>query len=231
MSEARSNPFPVDPEVLADPEARAYRTRVLLIVSVIACLAASQTVYALAIGNRFLLKDGIDWVYDVILWLVALAIFGRGRRAEEVAALGVGLVMLVAGSHTAYDLWDKIVTGRRAETWVAGWSAFTAIGLALFVVALMLRFRRNDNPLMTATWLSSRNDAISTTAFATVGFAARVSPSQLPEIVLDIFLIGLAFQAAGAIFLSVRRNSGRREPSLQQEADGQGRNKIASSGP
>lgn len=230
MSEARVHPFPVDPGIPVDPEARAYRRRVLLIVSVIACLAASQTLYALAIGNRFLLKDGIDWVYDVILWLVALAIFGRGRRAEEVAALGVGLVMLVAGSHTAYDLWDKVATGRRAETWVAGWSAFTAIGLALFVVVLMLRFRRNDNPLMTATWLSSRNDAISTTAFATIGFVARVSPSQGPEILLDIFLIGLAFQAAGAIFLSVWRDAQRQRPPLQREADGQVSNKIASSG-
>lgn len=187
-------------------DALSYRRRVFLIVAVIASLSASQTIYALTIGNRFLLKDGIDWIYDVILWLVALAVFGRGRRFEEIAALGIGLVMLVAGAHTAYDLWDKIVTGRRAEMLVAGWSAFTAIGLALFAMALMLRFRRADNPLMTATWLSSRNDAISTTAFATVGFAARVAPSQMPEILLDIVLIGLSFQAAGAIFLSVRRD-------------------------
>lgn len=191
------------------PENGRYRRRVFLIVGVIACLAAGQTLYALSIGNRFLLKDGIDWIYDVILWLVALAVFGRGRRLEEIAALGVGGVMLIAGLHTGYDLWDKIVTGRRAETWVAGWSAFTAIGLALFVVGLMLRFRNADNPLVTATWLSSRNDAISTTAFALVGFFARVSPSQMPEILLDLFVIGLSFQAAGAIFLKVRRDWGR----------------------
>lgn len=190
----------------SEPDARAYRARVFAIVGIIASLAAGQTLYALVIGDRFLLKDGIDWIYDVILWLVALAVFGRGRRFEEIAAVGVGLVMLVAGLHTAYDLWDKIVTARRAEVWVAGWSAFTAIGLALFVVGLMLRFRGADNPLVKATWLSSRNDAISTTAFATVGFAARVSSSQGPEILLDIALVALSFQAAGAIFLSVRRD-------------------------
>jgi Co/Zn/Cd efflux system component len=215
-------------------DALSYRRRVMLIVAVVASLAAGQTIYALSIGNRFLLKDGIDWVYDVILWLVALAVFGRGRRFEELAALGVGLVMVIAGSHTAYDLWDKVVTGRRAEVLVAGWSAFTAISLALFVMGLMLRFRRADNPLMTATWLSSRNDAISTTAFATVGFVARISPNQLPEIFLDIFLIGLNFQAAGAIFLSVLRDWRRREPDAfipdpVEQPDGQARNKIASS--
>lgn len=214
-----------------DDDERCYRRRVLLIVAIIATLASVQTLYALALGNRFLLKDGIDWIYDVILWLVALAVFGRGRRFEEFAALGVAGVMVIAGSHTAYDLWGKVVTGRRAEVWAAGWSAFSAIGLALFVLALMLRFRGTENPLIAATWLSSRNDTISTTAFATIGFAARVSPSQLPEILLDIVLIGLNFQAAGAILLAVRRDWNRREDSAPASADGQARNKIASSEP
>lgn len=216
---------------MLDDDERRYRRRVLLIVAVIATLASVQTLYALAIGNRFLLKDGIDWIYDVILWLVALAVFGRGRRFEELAALGVAGVMVIAGGHTAYDLWDKVASGRRAEVWAAGWSAFSAVGLALFVLALMLRFRAAENPLIAATWLSSRNDAISTTAFATIGFAVRVSPSQMPEILLDIVLIGLNFQAAGAILIAVRRDWNRREDSAPAAPDGQARNKIASSEP
>jgi len=214
-----------------DDDERRYRRRVLLIVAVIATLASVQTLYALAIGNRFLLKDGIDWIYDVILWLVALAVFGRGRRFEELAALGVAGVMVIAGGHTAYDLWDKVASGRRAEVWAAEWSAFSSVGLALFVLALMLRFRAAENPLIAATWLSSRNDAISTTAFATIGFAVRVSPSQMPEILLDIVLIGLNFQAAGAILIAVRRDWNRREDSAPAAPDGQARNKIASSEP
>jgi len=218
---------------LVDPDAQRYRRRVFLIVGIIAALSLGQTLYALAIGNRFLLKDGLDWGYDVILWLVALAVFGRDRRAEDIAALGVAGVMIVAGVHTGYDLWDKIATGRRAETWVAGWSAFTAIGLALFVVVLMLRFRVSENPLVRATWLSSRNDAISTTLFASVGLAARTYPEQWPEIVLDIVLIGLAFQAAGAIMLAVWRDRRRAAAEPDREpvgkSDGQARDNVASS--
>jgi divalent metal cation (Fe/Co/Zn/Cd) transporter len=212
-----------------DPEGKLYRRRVLLIVGVIAALAAGQTLYALSIGNRFLLKDGIDWIYDVVLWAVALAIFGRGRRFEDLAALGVAGVMFVAGLHTGYDLWDKIATGRRAEVWVAGWSALTAIGLALFVLGLMLRFRASDNPLVSATWLSSRNDAISTTAFALVGFGARVSPSQWPEILLDVFVIGLSFQAVGAIALKVRRDWRQNKIHKCQDVDRQAGPGVASS--
>lgn len=211
-----------------------YRRRVFVIVAAIAGLAAAQVAYALAIGNRFLLKDGIDWIYDVILWLVALAVFGRGRRFESLAALGVAGVIGFATLHTGYDLWDKIVTGRRPEVWVAGWSAFTAIGLALFVVALMLRFRRADNPLIAATWLSSRNDAISTTAFAAVGFGARTHASQTPEILLDLFVMVLGVQAVIAIILRVRRD--RREGAINKppraagDLDGQAAGDNASSG-
>lgn len=187
-------------------DASVYRRSVVAIIAVIACLAIGQIAYATAIGDRFLLKDGTDWVYDVVLWVVALAVFGRGRTFEELAALCVAIVMLVAAGHTAYDLWDKIATGRRAEIWVAGWSAFTAIALALFVLVLMLRFRTSDNPLIIATWLSSRNDMVSTTAFAVIGFVARTSASQIPEILLDLFVIGLSLQAAGAIALAVRRD-------------------------
>lgn len=193
---------------LAD-ESRLYRRRVMLIVGVIAGLAITQSLYALHLGDRFLLKDGIDWIYDVALWAVALAVFGRGQRFEELAALWVAGVLLVAAAHTGYDLWDKIATGRRPEPWVAGWSAFTAIGLALFVVGLMVRFRGSDNPLIMATWLSSRNDMVSTTAFAIVGLWARLNPSQTPEIILDLVVIALNLQAAGAIGLSVYQDWGR----------------------
>lgn len=198
---------------------RLYRRRVLLIVSVIAGLAISQSLYALWLGDRFLLKDGLDWGYDVALWIVALAVFGRGQKFEDIAALWVAGVLLVAAGHTGYDLWDKIVTGRRPQPWVAGWSAFTAIGLALFVLALMLRFRGSENPLVKATWLSSRNDTISTTCFAFVGLWARLNPSQWPEIILDCVMIGLGLQAAGAILLTVYRDWGRCRLADRQSAE------------
>jgi Co/Zn/Cd efflux system component len=200
-------------------EDRRYRRRVLVIVAVIASLAIGQSSYALWLGDRFLLKDGIDWIYDVILWAVALAVFGRGRRFEELAAIWVGGVMLVAAGHTAYDLWDKIATGRRPQAWVAGWSASTAILLALFVVGLMFRFRASSNPLIKATWLSSRNDTISTTAFALVGLWARLNPSQTPEIILDLVVITLSLQAAFTIFRSVYQDWGRRGAPDGQAGD------------
>lgn len=205
-------------------EAALYHRRVLVIVTLTGLLAAGQAGYALSIGNRHLFKDAVDWGYDIALWLMALAVFGRGRKAEDIAALGVGLIMLIAAAHTGYDLWDKIATGRRAEPWVAGWAASSAIIQAIFVVAMLLRFRNAENPLILATWLSSRNSMASTTAYAVIGYFARTATSQAYEIALDLFAISLNLQAAISVARAVQRDWGRRAPG-----DGQAGGGVASS--
>ncbi|MCA3599656.1 MAG: hypothetical protein IOC58_01910 [Methylobacterium sp.] len=187
-----------------DEEHRAYVRAVKIIISAILMIAVPQIVYAWAIGNRFLIKDGFDWSYDVVLWGVALACFGRSLRAENLAALAIAGVMFVAGCHTAYDLWHKIVTGRRPEFWVAGWSSFTMVSIALLLLGVMWRFRKSENALVAATWLSSRNSIIITLCFAAISLFARTRDSQGAEIALDLLAIGLSFQAVYAILTKLR---------------------------
>lgn len=185
-------------------EHRAYACAVRVIIAAILLIAVPQLVYAWAIGNRFLMKDAFDWSYDVVLWGVALACFGRGLRAENLAALAIAGVMFVAGCHTAYDLWDKIATGRRPEFWVAGWSSFTMVFIALLLLVTMWRFRKSDNALVAATWLSSRNSIIITLCFAAMSLFARTRSQQGFEIALDLLGIALSFQAVYAILTKLR---------------------------
>jgi divalent metal cation (Fe/Co/Zn/Cd) transporter len=194
-----------------DDEHRAYSRAVKIIISAILMIAVPQIAYAWAIGNRFLMKDGFDWSYDVVLWGVALACFGRSLRAENLAALAIAGVMFVAGCHTAYDLWDKIMTGRRPEFWVAGWSSFTMVFIALLLLGVMWRFRKSDNALVAATWLSSRNSIIITLCFAAISLFARTRESQGAEIALDLLAIGLSFQAVYAILTKLRWYTKREE--------------------
>jgi hypothetical protein len=104
--------------------------------------AVGVVAWALAIGNTQLFKDGVDWVYDVALYGIAALVFGRDARAERLAALAIGAVMAVAGLHTLYDLWDKIVTPRPIEIWTLGFSAGSAIVIALIIVGAALALPR-----------------------------------------------------------------------------------------
>jgi Co/Zn/Cd efflux system component len=186
-------------------EASAYRRIIWGIALGILIFAALQCAWALSVGNRQLFKDGVDWVYDVVLYAIAAIVFGRGARWEELSALAIAAVLAFAGLHTLYDLYDKIVRPRPIEVEALGFSAVSAVIIALVVAGLLWRFRTSDNALIQATWLSSRNDMIKTTAFAAVAFFTRSAPTRWPEYALDVFLAALNFQAAWAIWRVTRK--------------------------
>ena len=195
---------------------RAYRLTIWAIALGILIFAALVVAWALAIGNSQLLKDGVDWVYDVALYGIAALVFGRDGRAEKLAALGIGAVMAVAGLHTLYDLWDKILRPRPIELFTLGFSAGSAILIAYLIVLALWRFRREPNPVIKATWLSSRNDTISTTGFALVGLAARLAPVRWPEYLLDLVVASLCFQASWAIWRSVKTQASGAKPAPEE---------------
>ena len=186
--------------------ARAYTLTIWGIALGILIQAVATVAWGLAIGNAQLFKDGVDWVYDVALYGIAAIVFGRDARIERLAAVAIGAVMAVAGLHTLYDLWDKVVRPRPIEVWTLGFAAASAIVIAFLVVGALWRFRREENPVIKATWLSSRNDTISTTGFALVGLAARVAPVRWPEYLFDLVVAGICFQATWAIWRSLRRS-------------------------
>lgn len=186
--------------------ARAYVVTIWGIALGILIFATGVVAVALSLGNQQLFKDGVDWVYDVILYGIAAIVFGRDARAEKVAALAIGAVMAAAGLHTLYDLWAKILNPRPIEIWALGFSAASAVAIAVLIVGLLWRFRAETNPVIKATWLSSRNDVISTTGFALLGLVARVAPVRWPEYLFDLLVAALCFQASWAIWRSVRRD-------------------------
>ena len=190
-------------------EHSAFRIIIYAIAGGIFVFAIAQVLIALAIGNRQLVKDGTDWIYDVLLYGLAAAVFGRGERAEKISALAIAAIMAAAGFATFYDLYDKIVDPRPIETLVLGFSAASAIVIAIVVVGALWRFRKSHNALIQATWLSSRNDVIKTTFYSALGFLARVWPERWPEYALDLFAAFLCFQATWKILIEARRDTAR----------------------
>ncbi|MDB5509131.1 MAG: hypothetical protein JWL93_1600 [Hyphomicrobiales bacterium] len=193
-----------------DPEGQIYARRIWGIAGGTALFAACVIGVALFIGSRQLLKDGFDWGYDVVLFAASAIVYGRGPQAERACALLIGIVMATAGFHTLYDLWDKVVAPRPIEPMTLGFSALSAATFGVIVVALLLRFRHSENPLIHATWVSSRNAMISTALYSSVSLFARLATSRHMEYALDLFAAGLCFQAAVVIARDVLRDARKR---------------------
>ena len=188
------------------PEGRTYKRVMWAIATGILLFATIQCGWALAIGSRQLLKDGLDWGYDVALNGIAALVFGRGVWVERVSAFVIAMILAVAGVHSLYDLWDKINNPRPIEITTIAFSAVSATGIAYLVLGAQWRFRDNPNPLIQATWLSSRNDAISTTFASLLIMLLRLAPVRWPEFVSDLIFAGLSFQATWAILKAERRS-------------------------
>ncbi|MCJ2056900.1 hypothetical protein MKL09_10070 [Methylobacterium sp. J-048] len=189
-----------------DEHGRAYKRTVWAIAIGIAIFAAAQVMYALSVSSAQFLKDALDWIYTVLLNAVAAFVFGRGARAEQLSAYLIAAVLTVGGLQTLYDLWDKVADPRPIDPGLLGFSAVSATVIAYLTVGSLARFRHDTNPLIKATWLSARNDAIATTFSAGVTLAVRMAPVRWPEYVMDGLDATLAFQAAVATIHAVRRN-------------------------
>lgn len=189
-----------------DARGRAYKRTVWAITIGIALFAAAQISYALTVGSAQFLKDAVDWIYTVLLNGVAAFVFGRGARAERQSAYFIAAVLTVGGFQTLYDLWDKVASPRPIDPGLLGFSAASATVIAYLTAGALLRFRGDDNPLIKATWLSARNDAIATTFSAVVTLALRLAPVRWPEYVMDVLDASLAFQAAAATVRTARKD-------------------------
>ena len=184
----------------------AYKRTIWAIAAGILIFAAGQSFWALSIGSRQLLKDALDWGYDVVIYALAAVIFGRGVRAEQTAALIIAAILGVAGLHTLYDLWDKIVLPRPIEPFTISFSAISATIIGYMILLALLRFRKDQNPLVRATWVSTRNAVIMTTIFAVATYFTRMASERWPEYALDVLSSGFLFQGAGAIALATLRD-------------------------
>jgi divalent metal cation (Fe/Co/Zn/Cd) transporter len=189
------------------PEERTYLITIRAIAIGILLFAAGEVAYAIAIGSPFLVKDGLDWIYDVLLYGMAAIVFGHGARVERIAALIGAGIMFVSIGETGYDMMSKIVAPRQVEPLQLGFSALSTVVIVLLVVAALLRFRASRNPLIETTWLSARNDAIFASIYAAVQFAVRMAPVRAPELALDALSVLLTLQAIYVIIREVRADA------------------------
>ena len=202
-----------DGAVQADDDAReaqSYKRIIRFIPAGIAIFASVVVAVALSNGSRQLLKDGIDWIYDVAFYGIAALVFGRGARAERFAALGAALVLVAASCAIGYDIFIKLTDPRPIDPLVIGFSALSAISIAIIIAFLLMRFRETQNPLIEATWLAARNDLIATAIYQSAQAATRILPFRAPEVVLDLFALALNLQAVWLIVRQVRADAERR---------------------
>ena len=185
-----------------------YHRTILAITAMVMAIFLSETAYGLWLDSRFLIRDGLEWSYDLIIFVLAAVSHGRGVRAERLAAYGVAFVLIVAGSVTSWQIWRTYVDPPQVEVFSITLSGVLIILEAVLVAAALFRFRRSKSPIIEATWLSARNDAVTSSLSALVTMAARFYPERWPQMGVDLFGVILCWEAAWRILRDLRNEQG-----------------------
>lgn len=185
---------------------KRYHSTIARIAAAVFLIAFGELSYGIVVESRFLIRDGFDWIYDVLIYVIAALSFGRGARAEKVAGVALGLVLVTAGVVTGLQMWWAFVEPPQIEPFNVTISALLIIAVAWMIAFLLWPFRAATHPVIEATWLSARNDVIVSTLYAVVMLAARLMPSLWPQMLVDGVSACLCLQAGAKVIRDALRN-------------------------
>ncbi len=181
-------------------EGSAYlrATRMVIAVTLLFCVGESGA--GAWAGSAFMTKDGIEWGYGLLIYAIGLATYGRSRSAcawggyVSAAILGVGglqgLVELVS-SLLRYEPDDSLTS-------VAISAIVSLVGSGI-VAAILLRFRRSTDPVVSASWFAARNDVVTSALGAAVTLSSRVTDARWLEAAVTALGVLLSFAACYAV--------------------------------
>ena len=185
---------------------KRYHSTIARIAAAVFLIAFGELSYGIVVESRFLIRDGFDWIYDVLIYVIAALSFGRGARAEKVTGVALGLVLVTAGVVTGLQMWWAFVEPPQIEPFNVTISALLIIAVAWMIAFLLWPFRAATHPVIEATWLSARNDVIVSTLYAVVMLAARLMPSLWPQMLVDGVSACLCLQAGAKVIRDALRN-------------------------
>lgn len=190
----------------------SHRRRIWCIAAGVVLIAFAQAVCAQVLGAQEMLKDARGFGWDIALYVIAALRFGRGTWAERASTILVGVLLAASGIDALTDLCTSL--GRpeeetATETLLSDTFALAAPGLA---AAVLFRFRRAADPLVTASWLNARNDLLAAVLAGACDLTGQVVGLRWPGVALDLIGVLLSFQAAAIVLRSALAEPGMGGP-------------------
>ncbi|MFW7342333.1 cation transporter [Pollutimonas sp. H1-120] len=176
-----------------------------LIVGVVGMMADSTGLMGAALDN---LADGL--VYAVSIYAVGRSIVAKARAAR---LSGFFLVALAAG--LLVEVLRRFVAGGEPAGIVMIIAAMANAATNLFCLRL-LRSHRQAGVHLQASWIFTTNDMFANVGIAISGAAVIVFNSPLPDLLIGLVVVCIAFKGGWEI-LEQARDAGRSDDSVTQQ--------------
>jgi Co/Zn/Cd efflux system component len=169
-----------------------------------AVLGCAEVAYGYFTRSSFLLKDGFEWSYGTVIYVISALSYGRTQKTESRAGMLIALVLFVGGCQGTFELISEFMAEQPNDAvGLAASSAISVLG-AVLLAGLLFRFRRSHDPVVEGSWLSARNDMITSGLDALVTFSTASISAKWPRTAIDVLGVVLSFQAAFVVARDAR---------------------------
>ena len=181
-----------------------YRKALVIALWVNLAMFAVEVLAGLDSGSVALLADAIDFAGDAANYGISLAVLAMSLSWRARAALLKGASMALFGVFVLGKAAWAAAAGAPPEPLTMGVVALLALA-ANVGVALLLYAHREGDANMRSVWLCSRNDAIGNVAVAFAALGVFGTGSAWPDLVIAVFMGGLALSAGVTVIRHARR--------------------------
>lgn len=180
----------------------------------LANLAYFVVEYAVAtrIGSVSLFADSIDFLEDATVNILVLTAIGWTAARRRLVGLGLALLLLVPGLAALWTVFQKLAEPSTPEPVALTLTGAGAFAVNLGCALLLTRARHHGGALVTAAFLSARNDVISNVGIVGAGLATFALGSMWPDIVVGLAIAALNATSAYEVYEAATQESDEARP-------------------
>lgn len=188
--------------------------RRIVTVVALANLAYFFVEYAVAtrIGSVALFADSIDFLEDATVNLLVLTAMGWSAARRRLVGFGLALLLLVPGVAALLTVFEKLSAPSAPEPLALTLTGAGAFAVNLGCALLLTRARHHGGALVTAAFLSARNDVVSNVAIVAAGLATFALGSMWPDIVVGLGIAALNASSAYEVYEAATKESDEARP-------------------
>lgn len=167
---------------------------------------------ALSIGSVALFADSIDFLEDAAVNLLVLTAIGWSAARRRLVGFGLALLILMPGVAAVWTVFEKLSAPATPEPLALTLTGAGAFAVNLGCALLLTRARHHGGALVTAAFLSARNDVISNVAIVAAGLATFALGSMWPDIVVGLAIAALNASSAYEVYEAATKESDEARP-------------------
>ena len=155
---------------------------------------------AVKINSVSLFADSIDFLEDTFVNLLIFFSYLITSTLRPKISKILVIIILLPGLTALWAAWEQVMRPSMPEAF-----ELTLVGLGALLInftctIILMRFRKNDESLTKAAFLSARNDVLSNLIIITAGLTIMIYPSIWPDLIAGIIVFSINFDAAYKVY-------------------------------